>query len=147
MGEITAMESTSVDRPVEEVLAVLRDIDGQAGWWPGQFLSEALETDEEGRVLRARIGNDLKVAKEEFEVVYTHDPGTTGYSWVLDGSTLAQKAQRGAWTLTPRGSGCEVGLEIAVVPLLPLPGFVLRKLVGDTVKDALKALKRHCEQR
>lgn len=146
MGELTIQHSVTIARPVMEVLEVLRDIDHQSTWWPGQYLSEALEFDADGLVARSRIGNDIKIAKEEFEVVYTHSPGTTGYSWVLDGSTIAQKAQHGSWTLTELSEeSTEVTLDLAVDPLLPLPGFLLRKVIGDALKDAVLALKAHCE--
>lgn len=146
MGELKIKESVSIDRPAAEVLEVLRDIDNQSTWWPGQYLSEVLETGDDGLVHKAKIGNDLKLAKDEFVVIYTHSPGTSGYSWVLERATLAQKSQRGSWTLAERGADrCEVTLDVALEPLVPLPGFVIRRVVGDGLKDAVKALKRHCE--
>lgn len=146
MGEITIRRSVVIDRPVAAVLEVLRDIDAQSAWWPGQYLSQVVEVDEEGLVARSRIGNDIRIAKEEFEVVYTHRPGTDGYSWVLDGSTIAQKAQHGSWTLTEPSAGrTQATLDLTVDPLLPLPGFLLRKVLGDALRDAVHALKAHCE--
>ena len=146
MGEITVHASATIARPAAEVLAVLHDIAGQSSWWPGQYLSEPLEVDDEGLVLRARIGNDIKVAKEEFEVVYDHGGGGEGYSWQLASPTLSQRSQRGRWSVTPADAGCEVGIDFALEPLLPLPAFLLRKAVTDTIKGALAALKRRCEE-
>jgi ribosome-associated toxin RatA of RatAB toxin-antitoxin module len=146
MGTLKIKESVTIARPAAEVLEVLRDIDNQSSWWPGQYLSEVLETGDDGLVRRAKIGQDLKVAKDEFVVAYTHAPGTAGYSWSLEHATLAQRSQRGSWALEDLGDDtCAVTLEIAIDPLLPLPGFVLRKVGADSSKDAVKALKARCE--
>ncbi len=146
MGAVTVQETVTVNRPADVVLATLRDIDGQSRWWPGQYLSQALASDDQGRVTRSRIGNDVKVAKDDFEVVYTHREGTAGYSWVLDSSSLIQRAQSGSWTLRDLADGrCEVTLDLTVDANLPLPGFVMRKAIGDTVKGATAGLKKHCE--
>ena len=48
--------------------------------------------------------------------------------------------------MTPAGEGCEVGIDFALEPLLPLPAFLLRKAVTDTIKGALAALRARCEQ-
>ena len=145
MGEISVHESVTIASPAENVLDLLYDIGGQSTWWPGQYLSEVLETDEDGYPVRARLGNDVKVVKEEFEVVYDYPEEATGYSWTLVSPTMSQRAQRGTWTVTPRGSGCEARIDLVVEPLLPLPGFVLRKVVTDAIKGSLKALKARAE--
>ena len=149
MGEVHAESTVRIERPAEEVLAVLRDIAGQSGWWPGQYRSEPLETDPRGRVTRALIGNDVRVAKDDFEVVYTHGKGraaASGYSWVLAAPSKVQRAQTGSWHLAPEGPGaCEVTLSLMVDSTLPLPGFLLRKALQDTVKGATKGLRARCE--
>jgi hypothetical protein len=145
MGEVRADSSVHVDRPAAEVLAVLRDISRQSEWWPGQFRSDPLETDDQGRVTRALIGNDVKVAKDEFEVVYTHRAGTEGYSWTLAAPSKVQRAQTGSWRITEDGpDACDVRLELMVDSTLPLPGFLLRKTIQDTVNGATRGLRARC---
>jgi hypothetical protein len=146
MGDVHAESTVRIERPADEVIEVLRDIASQSQWWPGQYRSEPLETDAEGRVTRALIGNDVKVAKDDFEVVYTHGAGSTGYTWVLAAPSRVQRSQSGAWAVRPEGAGaCEVTLSLTVDSTLPLPGFLLRKALQDTAGGATKGLRARCE--
>ena len=146
MGEVHAESTVRIARSVADVIAVLRDIGSQSDWWPGQYRSEPLETGHNGLVTRAAIGNDVKVAKDDFEVVYSHEPGTAGYAWVLAAPSKVQRSQTGAWSLTDVGPDvCEATLALTVDSTLPLPGFLLRKALQDTVNGATKGLRRRCE--
>ncbi|NLJ52597.1 MAG: cyclase [Intrasporangiaceae bacterium] len=145
MGEISVESTVRIGCSTNEVMAVLHDIAGQHEWWPGQYLSEPLQTDDEGRVTRSRIGNDVKIAKDEFEVAYTHDPSGAGYSWVLVEASTLQRAQVGSWEVRPHGDESEVTLRLMVDSTLPLPGFLLKKTLQDTVNGATKGLRRRCE--
>ena len=146
MGDVHAESTVRIKRSESEVVAVLRDIAGQSQWWPGQYRSEPLETDDDGRVTRALIGNDVKVAKDDFEVVYTHGPGASGYTWVLASPSRVQRSQSGEWSVRSTGAdACEVTLSLTVDSTLPLPGFVLRKVLQDTVNGATGGLRSRCE--
>lgn len=160
MGEVRVESTVRIARSVEEVMAVLHDIAAQHEWWPGQYRSEPLETDDERRVTRAAIGNDVKVAKDNFEVVYTHDEHNhdehsydqhareqeTGYRWVLAAPSSIQRAQEGAWEVRADGvQGAQVTLRLMVDSTLPLPGFLLRKALQDTAGGATRGLRERCE--
>jgi ribosome-associated toxin RatA of RatAB toxin-antitoxin module len=140
---VSGSKSVTIAAAPDEVLAVVRDVDGQPTWWPGMLESEVLEQDEDGRVTRARIVNDVKVVKDEFEVTYTH--ADDAVHWQLAKPSTAQKLQRGAWTLTGAGGSTQATLSLEIETSLPLPGFVQRKVLGDTLKGATAGLKRHCE--
>lgn len=130
--------SITVDAPADEVLAFLRDIDNQKDWFPGNTESEVLERDDEGRATRARLVNDVKVAKDEFELEYTHSD--SGFSWVLLNPTRVQKTQSGSWSLLDNGGRTQATMSLTIDPALPLPGFVQRKTLKDTLKGATSAL-------
>jgi len=150
VGELHVTSTVRIARPVSEVMAVLRDIGAQHEWWPGQYRSDPLESDAQGRVTRARIGNDVKVAKDEFEVVYTHDGGavdenTQGYRWELAAPSTIQRSQEGSWEVRADGDAAsEVTLNLMVDSVLPLPGFLLRKALQDTANGATKGLRQRC---
>jgi len=57
----------------------------------------------------------------------------------------AQKAASGSWKLVEKGSGTEATLSLSIDPSLPLPGFLMKKTLGDTLKGATKGLKKYCE--
>lgn len=151
MGEIRVESTVRIARSVDEVMTVLHDIAAQHEWWPGQYRSEPLESDDQGRVTRAAIGNDVRVAKDDFEVVYTHDVGAAGYRWVLAAPSTIQRAQEGAWevhAIDAQDAGdeaAEVTLRLMVDSALPLPGFLLRKALQDTANGATRGLRERCE--
>ena len=140
---VTASRSVTIAAPFDEVLAVVRDVGGQQDWWPGMLASEVLETDDEGRATRARIVNDVKVVKDEFETVYEHP--NDGLTWQLAGSSMAQRSQVGSLLLEADGDATTATLSLAVATTLPLPKLVQRKVVSYSVSGALEGLKRHCE--
>ena len=130
--------SVTVNAPVDQTLAFLRDIDNQKNWFPGNLASEVLERDDAGLPTRARLVNDVKVAKDEFELNYTHND--SGFSWTLVSPTKVQKMQEGSWSLTDRGGTTEATMSLTVDTTLPLPGFVQKKTVKDTLKGATRGL-------
>ncbi len=133
--------TVTVNAPIDEVLAFLRDIDNQSTWFPGNTASEVLERDDEGRPSKARLVNDVKVAKDEFVLDYTHND--TGFSWHLPTATRVQKAQEGSWVLVDKGASTEATMSLTVDTAIPLPGFVQKKTVKDTLKGATSALVKH----
>ena len=133
----------TINAPLDEVLAVVRNIPGQVEWFPGCVSAQVLSTDADGLPSRARQVNDVKVAKDEFEVDYAHTD--SGMSWKLVAPSKAQKDASGSWSLSAKGSGTEATLTLSIDPALPLPGFLMKKALGDTLKGATKGLKKHCE--
>lgn len=138
---VSASKTVTINAPLDEVLATIRDVAGQKDWWPGTISSEVLETDAEGRPTRAALVNDVKVAKDSFELDYTHTDN--GMAWSLVAPSKAQKAQTGSWELTDKGGSTEATVSLTVDSSLPLPGFVQKKVIGDTLKGATEGLKKH----
>lgn len=143
MGSVSTSESIVINRPMEDVLAAIRDLPAQSTWFPGLISSEVVSTGDDGLPSRARQVNDVKVAKDEYELDYTHND--SGMSWTLVAPTRAQKEASGSWSLKPKGSGTEATLSLTIESGLPIPGFLMKKTLGDTVKGATKGLKKYCE--
>jgi hypothetical protein len=143
MGAVSGSASVVINAPLSTVLAVLRDLPAQVEWFPGCTESTVVATDDSGLPTRARQINDVKVAKDEFELDYTHSD--TSMSWRLVAPSMAQKDASGSWTLVSRGADTEATLSLSIESTLPLPGFLMKKALGDTVKGATKALKDYCE--
>jgi ribosome-associated toxin RatA of RatAB toxin-antitoxin module len=132
--------SVTVNAPLDQVLSFLRDIDNQKNWFPGNEVSEVLERDENGLPTRARLVNDVKVAKDDFTLDYTHND--TGFSWRLPSPTKVQKVQEGSWSLADKGGQTEATMALTIDTSLPLPGFVQKKTLNDTLKGATSALAK-----
>jgi ribosome-associated toxin RatA of RatAB toxin-antitoxin module len=140
---VSGSETITINAPVADVLAIIRDVDNQSTWFPGNLESEVLETDDAGLPTKARMVNDVKVAKDEFELSYTHTD--TGMSWSLVAPSKAQKGQEGSWSLADKGGQTEATMTLTVDSTLPLPGFMQKKIVKDTLNNATKALKKRAE--
>jgi uncharacterized membrane protein len=143
MGLITVSEKITVNAPFDEVLAAIRDTGSQPSWFPGMVSAEVLETDDEGRTLKAHQVNDVKIAKDEFDLAFVHSD--TGVTWSLASPSKIQKVSDGEWALTDKGASTDVVLTLKIDSSLPLPGFLLKKTLGDTAKGAVKGLKKHVE--
>ncbi|MEZ5115240.1 MAG: SRPBCC family protein [Candidatus Nanopelagicales bacterium] len=143
MGTTSVSEKITVNAPFATVLAAVRDTASQPQWFPGMISAEVLEADDEGRTLRAHQVNDVKIAKDEFDLAFVHTD--TGVSWELEAPSKAQKSASGSWQLVDKGGSTDVTLSLAIDSSLPLPGFVLKKTLGDTAKGACKGLKKWCE--
>ncbi len=140
---VSVTQQLTIDASMDTLLGVVRDIAAQPDWWPGMRSSEVLEHDEQGRVVRARLVNDVKVARDEFVLRYRHSQ--TAVDWQLEGTSLAQRSQTGSWTFTPDGQRTRATLSLRVETSLPLPGFVQRRVLTATATDAIRALKEHVE--
>jgi ribosome-associated toxin RatA of RatAB toxin-antitoxin module len=133
--------SITVGAPAADVLAFLRDIDNQKNWFPGNLDSEVLERGADGWPARARLVNDVKVAKDEFLLDYTHTDD--GFSWVLVKPTSVQKTQIGSWqVIDVADARSEVTMTLTVDTSLPLPGFVQKRIIKDTIKGATSSLAK-----
>lgn len=136
---VSDSRTVTLNAPATQALAFLLDIDNQKNWFPGNSESEVLERDDQGRPTRARLVNDVKVAKDAFELDYTHTD--TGFSWVLPAPTRVQKVQEGSWKVVETGANqCDATMSLTIDTALPLPGFIQKKTVKDTVAGATSAL-------
>jgi hypothetical protein len=135
---VTDSVTVTVGAPRDAVLAFLRDIDNQHTWFPGNLESQVLESDDEGRCVRGRMVNDAKVAKDEFVLEYTH--ADDGFSWRLARPTRVQRDQHGSWRLVDKGGSTEATMSLSLDIALPLPGFVQRMTLKNTINGATSAL-------
>lgn len=136
----THVSTVTLNASADQVLAFLRDIDNQSTWFPGNSESVVLDRDAEGRPSKARLTNDVKVAKDTFELDYTHND--QGFSWVLTAPTKLQKLNTGSWTVVDKGGKAEASYELNLETTLPLPSFVQKKTVKDTANGATSALAK-----
>lgn len=138
---VSDSKTVIVNAPADLVLAFLLDIDNQSSWFPGNKESEVLERDDQGRPTKARLVNDVKVAKDEFTLDYAHTEN--GFSWSLPEPTRVQKVQEGSWRLADKGGITEATMSLTVDTALPLPGFVQKRTIKDTLSSATSALVKH----
>ena len=143
MGSVSVTSSGVVPASSTAVAEALRDLPAQSDWFPGCVSAEVLAVDDEGLPARARQVNDVKVAKDEFELVYEHT--AQSMSWTLVAPSTAQKSASGSWTWREVSGGTEVALVLTIEPAVPSPGFMAKKVLGDTAKNAVAGLRQYLQ--
>jgi hypothetical protein len=117
---------------------VLTDLESLTEWSSAHQKVEVLERDDQGRPKRSRPVVKTVGVTDEQELAYTVEDN--GVSWTLV-KAKQQRAQEGRYTLTPDGGSTKVRFELTVDPLVPLPGFLIKKAAKglmDTATDGLR---------
>lgn len=135
---ITETREILIEATPDEILDVLYDLESLTEWSSAHQKVEILERDDEGRPKRSRQVVKIVGVSDEQVLDYTvHDDGV---SWTLVESKQ-QKGQDARYILTPDGDGTKVRFELTVDPLVPLPGFLIKKGAKgllDTATDGLR---------
>jgi hypothetical protein len=135
---ITESRDIVIDATPEAIMDVLVDLESLTEWSSAHQKVDVLERDDEGRPSKSRQVVKVVGVSDEQVLDYTvHDDGV---SWTLV-SSKQQRAQTGRYTLTPDGDATKVHFELTVDPLVPLPGFLIRrgaKGLMDTATDGLR---------
>jgi Polyketide cyclase / dehydrase and lipid transport len=134
---ITESRDIVIEATSDEIMDILLDLESLTEWSSAHQNVEVLERDDEGRPSKSRQVVKVVGVSDEQVLDYTvHDDGV---SWTLV-SSEQQRAQNGRYTLTPDGDATKVHFELTVDPLVPLPGFLIRrgaKGLMDTATDGL----------
>lgn len=102
MGHIGGEAAIELDVAVDEVWAVVSDVEHAPSWQDGLDEMRVLDRDAEGRVARAESITDAKVKTIKSTVAFTYDEGTK-VSWRQEKGDL--KSVDGSWTLEDLGDG------------------------------------------
>ena len=70
----------------------------------------------------------------------------TSVGWTLVESSF-QSRQDGTYTLTPTGDGTHVRLDLEIDVKVPLPGFVLKRVLKSALDTGSKGFKKYVESR
>lgn len=135
---ITEARDVTIEATPDEIMNVLVDLESLPEWSTAHQKVEVLERDDEGRPAKSRQVVKIVGVSDEQVLDYTvHDDGV---SWTLV-SSKQQRAQEGRYTLTPNGDKTDVRFELTVDPVVPLPGFLIKKGAKglmDTATDGLR---------
>ncbi len=118
--------TVTVNAPAADVIAFLRNVDNQKNWMPGCLASEVLEKDAEGRPKRARLTNDVKVAKDTFELDYTQNATGSAGSW--PSRPRCRPPNDGSWKVVDKGGKSDVDVRARrSTPRCRCPGSFRRR--------------------
>lgn len=135
---ITESSEVVIEATPQEIMDVIGDVESLPEWSDAHQSSEVLERDDKGRPLRARAKVKTMGVTDEQVIAYTwHDDGV---SWTLE-SAKQQRSQNARYTLIPEGDKTRVKFDITIDPLVPLPGFVLKRVTKGVIGTATQGLR------
>ncbi|GAS94341.1 cyclase/dehydrase [Mycolicibacterium canariasense] len=128
-----------IEATPEDILAVVADVESTPTWSPQYQKAEVVETDDEGRPRIVKQTVKTVGITDELTVEYTWEPAKV--SWVLLKASQL-KAQQCSYTLTPQGDKTKVRFDITVELAIPLPGFLLKKVMKGALDVATDGLRK-----
>lgn len=132
-----------IEASPQEILDVIADLDTVTEWSSAHQSAEVLERDTGGRP--AKVKMKVKAAGITDEQVIAYTWGENKVSWTLVSSSQ-QRSQDASYTLTPDGDATRVKFDISVDPVVPLPGFVLKRAVKGTIDTGTEGLRKRVLQ-
>jgi len=136
---VTESRQVVIEATPDEILDVLFDLESLIEWSPAHQKVEILERDDQGRPSKSRqVVKIVGVTDEQVLAYSVHDDGV---SWTLV-SAKQQRAQDARYTLTPDGDSTRVSFELTVDPIVPLPGFLIKKGARGLMETATEGLRK-----
>jgi hypothetical protein len=139
-----AQQTIEVAAPLADVLATIRDVEGQVDWIPEILEAELLEVyEDDGLPATARFKASATVGTDHYTLSYEHGDDTM--SWTMVEGHL-QTGQEGRYALDSVDPGTTaVTYDLTIHHNLPLPGFVRSRVIKGLVDSTLTGLKKHLE--
>ncbi|GAB3780978.1 SRPBCC family protein [Nocardioides ungokensis] len=138
----SATRTVEVAAPFADVLATIRDVEGQVDWIPEILEAELLEVYEDDDLpATARFKASATVGTDEYTLSYEHTDNTM--SWTMVEGRM-QTGQEGCYTLVELDpQRTSVTYELTIHHNLPLPGFIRQRVINGLVGSTLDGLQQH----
>ncbi len=136
MSKLNGSSTAEVDAPIDQVWAVVEDVETAPEWQGGLDGLRALERDPDGRPTLTETESDIKVRKVKSIVRFAYD-GPTNLSWSQEKGEL--KSVDGSWELEDLGNDrtrvtyaidVDLGRVLGMVVRGPIEGVIRAMLVG-----------------
>jgi len=128
-----------IEASPEEILDVIADVETMPEWSSIHQSAEVLDRDAKGRPKRAKMKVKTTGVTDEIVLAYTwRDDGVT---WTQE-SGKASRNQEGGYTLTPQGDKTRTTFDLALDPLVPLPGFVIKRAMKGIMELNTDGLRK-----
>jgi ribosome-associated toxin RatA of RatAB toxin-antitoxin module len=128
-----------IEASPEQIMDVIADLESLTEWSSAHQSSEVVETGDDGRPTVARMKVKTAGITDEQVVAYTWGDNTVSWTLVSAGQ---QRSQDATYTLTPEGETTRVKFDITIDPLVPLPGFLLKRAVKGVMDTATEGLRK-----
>ncbi len=128
-----------IEASPDEILDVVADVESTPDWSSQYQSAEVLEAHSDGRPRRVKMKVKSAGITDEQVIEYTWTDNKV--SWTLI-SASALKSQDASYTLTPDGDKTKVRFDIAIDLSVPMPGFVLKRVMKGAVETATDGLRK-----
>jgi len=128
-----------IEASPSEILDVVADVEAMPEWSSVHQSAEVLERDANGRPLRARM--KIKTTGVTDEIVLAYTWSDDGVKWTQE-SGKASRNQEGAYSLTPQGANTRTKFNLELDPLVPLPGFVMKRAIKGIMELNTDGLRK-----
>ena len=133
-------QTLEIDAPAGDLYDAAADIASYPEWATGVKEVEILETDVDGRVVRARFVVEGYIKEIEYVLQYTHDRPNS-LTWSAEESADL-KMLEGSYVFTMVDDTTEVMYALKVETKFKVPGFVRRQAEKQIVTTALRGLRK-----
>jgi uncharacterized protein YndB with AHSA1/START domain len=123
----------------DEVLKVIADVESSPEWSSAQQSAEIVDTTDDGRPHRVKMKVKSAGVTDELLLEYTWADDVV--SWSLVRSKVLRR-QDAKYTLTPEGDKTRVKFELTIDPVVPIPGFLLKRSLKGGLEDGTDALRK-----
>lgn len=134
MATLTGSSTAEIDAPLDQVWAVVEDVESAPQWQGGLKAMRALERDGESHAVLCETETDAKVRSIKTIVRFTYD-GPTRLSWSQEKGDL--KSLDGRWDLEDLGDGRTRATYWIEGELGRMLGLVIRGPLVDLLRDML----------
>lgn len=128
-----------IEATPKEILDVVADVEAMPEWSNIHQSAEVLERDAQGRPRRAKM--KVKTAGVTDEIVLAYTWRDDGVSWTQE-SGKASRNQEGGYTLSPEDDKTRTRFDLALDPLVPLPGFVIKRAMKGIMELNTDGLRK-----
>ncbi|TSD96089.1 SRPBCC family protein [Skermania sp. ID1734] len=128
-----------------EVMAVVAAVEELPNRSKAHRSAEAETRYDDGRPKRVRAKVSTAGFSDEEVTDYTWDDDHK-VTWTLVSSGVQSK-QVGSYTLTPTDNGTHVLFELEIDVKVPMPGFLLKKVLGGALTSGSKDFAKYVENR
>ena len=136
---VTESREVVIEATPDEIMDVLFDLESLPEWSPAHRKVEILERDDQGHPSKSRqVVKVVGISDEQVLAYSVHDDGV---SWTLV-SAKQQRAQEARYTLTPDGDSTRVRFELMIDPIVPVPGFLIKRGAKGLMETATEGLRK-----
>ena len=129
-----------IDAPLTDVQAALFDIATYPEWLTSIKKADVLESDDQGRAVKAKLSIDAGMMKDRVTLDYDWSAAPASLSFTMDEADLLTQMDGTYFIKALDEDSTQVTYELTVAVSLPVPTMMITKAQQQTIDAALKEL-------